>query len=137
MKFEDNQKVFECDAVDLALTPEGKTVVFSYPITGTKEPLNIGFSRESAEKLHYQLGLLLGASIDNPPPGVPGFVRMTDVVGVDAGPTDIPDRVVLSLTIEGGSVHHFRLPKELSAALRPRLRNAELSHAVKPPRARH
>lgn len=137
MKYEPEQKVFEYDAVSPALTPGGTTVVLSYLNPDSDEPLNIGLRREKAELLHHQLGLLLGASLDNPPPGVPGFVRMTDVIGVDAGPTDMAGKVVLSLTVEGGSVHHFRLARELSAALRPRMRNAEASPPAKPPRAKH
>lgn len=137
MEFKPDMKIFECDAVDLAVTPEGDMLVFSHQIAGTKEPLHIGLPRKKMEALHYQLGLLLGASFDKPPTGVPGFVKMTDVVGADASATDAPGKIALSLAIEGGSVHYFRLPKELSAALRPRMRNAELSHAAKPPRAKH
>lgn len=137
MKFEKDQKVYDCEAVDLAITPDGKTVILTYPITASKEPLNIGVSRETAEQLHYQLGLLLGASLDNPPPGVPGFVRMTDVSAVDAGPTESEHQIAISLTIEGGAVLYYRLAKELSASLRPRMRSAESSPPLNARRSKH
>jgi hypothetical protein len=131
MQYEPSQKIYDCDRVDLAMTPEGDTVVLTWPIAAGDSVLNLGLSREKAEQLHYQLGLLLNLSVMQPPIGTVGFVRMTEVSAVDAGPTETPGTIVLSLTLEGGSVHHFRLPRELSAALRPRMRSAEAAPPLK------
>lgn len=126
-----NQKIYECEKVDLAMTPEGDMVILTWPIATGDEGLNLGLSREKAELLHYQLGLLLGTSVTQPPIGTAGFVRMTDVSAVDAGPTETAGKIALSLTLENGLVQHFRLSRELSADLRPRMRSAESALPLK------
>lgn len=132
-----DQDVYEVDKVDTMVSGDGKYVVLGYQVRGSEKSLPFGMSLEQAQLLHYQLGLLISASAGGPKEGFPGFVRMTNITAVDAGPTDEPDRVVLSLTTEAATVHHFSLPKELSAALRPRMRSAEASSVkgVQLPRA--
>lgn len=131
MTYKADQEIYQCDRVDLALTPEGDLAILSFPIGDGSKSLNVGLTRELAENVHHQLRLLLSVSVIQPPIGVGGFVRMNDVSAVDAGPTEKPGTIVLSLTLEDGSVHHFRLPRELSAALRPRMRSAEAALPLK------
>lgn len=115
-----NEQVISADSAEILLSPDGRTVVLQYAVGEDK--INVGLPLDVTRDLLGRMMQVVSATPDGS-----GFVRLTPVTGANAHPTDIPDHFILTLLDELKLPHHFAFPAELSARLRPVLRNAEAS----------
>ncbi|WP_105430225.1 hypothetical protein [Neorhizobium sp. T6_25] len=114
-----SERVLEADRAEVAMTPDGKTIVIEYDV-GASELLRVALPFDLTKDLVARIIQVAGATMNGE-----SFVRLTPVTAIDAQPTDIPGQILLSLYDELRLAHHYSLPLEVSAPLRARIRSAE------------